>query len=284
MNERASPERDIRGSPAGLEQAMSVLIKVDLDQPPPVDELVRHVDSPDLYGQTGRGDWPEAALLLHRQLVSTRQIEVAWQAGELEITIRVFASSEDIDLALRLASAIALEHGRDVWVEGEAGIPPGELQARFDRRAWSATMAAGMRRLIERKGTVELSGPQRPAYLGPRVLAALDAGDSAEPFFRRAITWLRRVQWIEETEGYRAMGILEGRESGRTVAIWDPRYRAVLPLVDVVAIYHQDDHVAFAAARVPELVGDRATWLDDEQLLLEAMRDDEIDLLVSTVR
>lgn len=267
---------------------MSVDIRIELAEPPPLRELIPHVYGPDLCFrlQAGRGEWPQAAILMHRHLVSTRCTEVNWEAGALEITIRPFAAGEDFDVALTLAAAIGEINETEIWMEGESGIPPRDLRARIDPRRWQSAMAAGMRRLIEREGTMQLAGPRRSWYVGPRVLAELDAVESELPFYYRATERMRRVQWIDELDGYTAAETLTGELAGResTLAVWDPRDRVILPAVDLIAIQHSDDHAVVAAACIRDLAGSRASWLDEQQVLLEAMHEDEIERLFRAAR
>src|SRR5688572_11379103 len=90
---------------------------------------------------------------------------------------------------------------------------------------------SGTRALVhlirEGRGPMAMSGPNRSAYVGVRLLAELEAAGPPERLFERVLGTMRRVQW-DVPEGYRDAGVFEssgdGDGKGRAThfAVWLP--------------------------------------------------------------
>lgn len=210
--------------------------------------------------------WPDGIRHLFRDDVSTRTTEVTCSEAEFAIRMFSMASREDIALAVALAEYVA-EHAGVSTVSSETGgdMAPGELAALYTP-AWADRMTeSGYRVLSEMvrrgEGPMQVPGPRRSFYVGPRVLLQLPP-DHPE---QRLLEAIRHVQWIP----IRTAGTFETQSAltGKAIrlAMWLGE-EVVFPGVDYAAIGSvPPDVFMIPAARVAELAGERWTPIDEVQ-------------------
>jgi hypothetical protein len=168
------------------------------------------------------GPWPDSVLHFYRTGVSTRSVEVGYDAnqegGAFTVRIMTLSSPEDYDLALRFVAAAAGVLGVDVTAEdGEDSLPANELRGRYGAH-WVARMnrsgASAIAAIIgEQNGPVTLSGPQRPTHIGPNMLASVRASYPGDSLAAGLHALMRRVQWVDE--GYFVPGAWVGAAPDR---------------------------------------------------------------------
>ena len=219
---------------------MSCLLTLAPASPPPRDALVDALALPDLQ-VTARegGDW-DGVVHLARVGLSTRSTELSWKAGRFEVRVLSLAAPEDGALAVRaVEGAAALTGLSEVETELHGTIPVAELSRTHDAR-WIESLAASGARTVstlvrEGRGPIEIPGPMRSFYLGPRSLARL-AGP-LESLHHRLIEALRRVQWLEAQHPAASRFVARGDdgEGEFSFATWMGR-PIFLPAVDRVLI------------------------------------------------
>lgn len=255
---------------------MSTTISLPCRSAPRLHELIGLIDLPDLMHNSEQigPNWPRGSLVLYRRRVSTRTTEVSWAERNLNITIRALASAEDVELAVRFAESCSAAWTVPAVIECSKPFDADRIRDYFvgdwlDRMQESAAFMT--RKLAEREREITLPGPERGWYVGPRVLAELDAGDPAQPMHRRMVLAMCRVQWIHETDGYSAaskMGFRRPDGSEGTLAFWDPEKATLLPAVDLIGIYDGVGPILVTHSDAVRITRDRMQWLDERQFLL----------------
>lgn len=242
--------------------------------------------------------WPANGLRLCRVDRSTRTTDVDWQGGKngtLEVTISALASPDDCELALRVVETAARLAGAavvDAYYFGDVAV--GELR-RYHTADWmreqadSATGALAML-IREKGGPLAMPGPNRSCYIGPRLLAELEAAGPPEALSDRVLATMRRVQWGVPA-GFRDAGVFvsggadNGHKRETHFAVWLPGENLVLPLVDYVALRVTEGEVLMVPfAAVTELAGTHGALLDECQLLVRAFDGDDWKALVARAR
>lgn len=219
---------------------MSCLLTLAAASPPSRDALVEALALSDLQ-VTARegGDW-DGVVHLARVGLSTRSTELSWKDGRFEVRVLSLAAPEDGALAVRTIEVAAeLTGQREVETELHGTIPVAELAHTHDAR-WIESIAESGARTVatlirEGRGPLEIPGPMRSFYLGPRSLARL-AGP-LETLHHRLIEALRRVQWLEAQHPAASRFVARGDdgEGEFSFATWMGR-PIFLPAVDRVLI------------------------------------------------
>jgi hypothetical protein len=241
--------------------------------------------------------WPAGGLDVYREELSTRATEVRWHAGELTVVIHTFASPDDFALGLRLADAAAglvgdgagVRVGTDYFGE----VARAELHrlhgADFIHEQATSAVDAMASLVRERNGPVAIPGPKRSCYIGPRLLAELEAAGPARELPDRVLATLRRVQW-GLPPGFRDAGVFASRGDGAQgrethFAIWLPGQDLFFPYVDYVALRAaQGEVVMVPFSALPGLAGEHASPVDECQLLVRAVALDAWPELVARAR
>jgi hypothetical protein len=216
---------------------------------------------------------------LYRHGESARGVEVAYENGQLGVRIMTCSSRADYELGVALARGFG-----DATVAAE---DDGEIESYDD--AWIDRMVAwgpdAVMRMAE--SGCEMSGARRRFHVGPRLIAELRASGAADTLGARLLERFVRVQYVDE-EGYYAASTFEVTpRDGRppyTLAAWAPEVRYVFPAVERLGLVAEDGAVEIAHARGAELAGERWTWLDDKQALVEPIPDDEWEQLLRRAR
>jgi hypothetical protein len=262
--------------------------------PPPLAELLDAVNLADLrplaFSDAAR-EWPAKPLQLYRNLISCRAVELIYEAGVIRVTLRSMSALEDCQLAVALARAAARLVGA-VTVRPEAcnEIAPDELEE-FAATDWvRGQQESGARMtefLVGERGTMALPGAIRPWHVGTRVLGELRALSSDCPLHERMIQRMRHIQWIDQLQGYTAAAqfLTSDPNPGKriTLAIWQPTVRLLMPEAKHVVLDAnggQSEIVILPHQRFVELAGDRLTWLDECQTLVEPILETDVPSLM----
>jgi hypothetical protein len=219
---------------------MSYLLTLAVASPPSRDALVEALALSDLQ-VTARegGDW-DGVVHLARVGLSTRSTELSWKEGRFEVRVLSLAAPEDGALAVRAVEVAAELTGQsEVETELHGTIPVADLGRTHDAR-WLESLAESCARTVatlvrEGRGPIEIPGPMRSFYFGPRSLARL-AGP-VETLHHRLLAALRRVQWLEPQHPA-ASRFVARKSDGRgefSFAAWMGR-PLFLPAVDRVLI------------------------------------------------
>jgi len=219
--------------------------------------------------------WPDGIRHLYRYGVSTRTTEITCSDGEFAIRMFSMASREDVALAVALAEYVA-EHAGAATVSSELGgdLPPTELAA-FYSPEWADRMIesgyAVLSEMVRRgEGPMQVPGPRRSFFVGPRVLLQLPP----ERPEQRLLDAIRHVQWIP----IRTAGTFEAKSATSDkdirLAMWLGE-EVVFPGVEYACIGLDGTNVfLIPASRVAELAGERWTPIDEVQGIVGDCGDD----------
>jgi hypothetical protein len=235
--------------------------------------------------------WPERPLHFYLPSVSIRAIEAVWEDGTFQVRIMAFSGREEYDLAFALLERAAELFESDV--EPEDGEP---VAVERLREAYGPTWVEGQMSLFQvlpqmarqQGNTLQMMGPVRPFHLGPRLLGELEGAGPPEELPERIIELMRRVQYVDPEEYYCAGALrLEKRGGGKaiTLAAWGPNVRYLFPDVQYLAVIEgEQGHFMVPYRALPEIAGDRCTFLDEVQTLVEPFDDYEWADLVERAR
>jgi hypothetical protein len=273
-------------------------LQVAAREPPSWRALRDAVALPDLLfvpREPADESWPQGGVGLCREGRSTRTTEVDWQAGKLTIVIRALASSDDCDLALRVAEAAArLAGAASVEADYFGAVDVADLR-RLHTADWMREQAdSGARALAtlirDGRGPLSMPGPKRSCFIGERLLAELEAAGPPEALSDRVLATMRRVQW-NVPAGFREAGVFvsgggtNGHARETRFAVWLPGENLLFPRVDYVALRVTEGEIVMVSfAAVTELAGPRATLLDECQRLVSAVDGDDWTGLIARAR
>jgi hypothetical protein len=180
--------------------------------------------------------WPDGYVHVYLPGVSTRGIELHRDGGLLAVRLLTCSAPEEYELGVGLAAMTATLGGNQVTSEDGWELGPDEL--------------------------------------GRRLAAELTAAGPEDELPARLLAAMRRTQWTGEA--YYPASVLEltGKLTGKKVsfALWSAN-ACVIPDVELVMLHGTREEARLAVPRgtVPAFAGDRFTWLDEVQLLLEAV-------------
>jgi len=248
---------------------------------PVLEDLIDALDVPDLRSDAGAAGLVPGIYRFHREGVSTRFTEL--KVTEDSVAVRIFslASPEDVALAMRLVTELAiLGDIHEANAEG-MGVQPISTIEELHDAAWADAQAqSGLRVLramiAEGRGPMEMPGPKRGYFVGPRVLGELDAGGVAEAAHLRLIEEVRRVQWLPvRTAGTFLAKGPDGDDVKLAVWLGDEVVFPPVPYA-AVSVEHEGgarDVVLIDSSHVPQLAGDRWTYIDERQGLIREISD-----------
>ena len=222
--------------------------------------------------------WPSGIWHLFRHDVSTRTTEITCGGGEFAIRIFSMASREDVALAVALAEYVALHAGvAEVSSEQRGTMPPSELAGYYTADWADGQIESGHHAVSalvrDGKGPMEIPGPNRSFFVGPRVL--LQLGPVAPE--QKLLEAIRRVQWIPiRTAGrFTAHAKTDNREIRLAMWLGD---EVVFPGVEFAGVSDPNaekrEVFLIPSSRIAELAGERWTPIDEKQGILADFGDD----------
>jgi len=205
----------------------------------------------------------------------------------VEFVLPMLASPEDYSFSLQLADAIAAR-GERVRVDGKE-IPEDELSEfaadlAHKQLAFDVEMVA--EKISERK-TVMICAPCRVCYLGPNCWSRFSRSERTDTI-SEVIKLLRRAQNIED-EGYSPVPAVvvftKGWKDKVTVlASLKPGQKTALPAIETVELRGEGGRTVWLSpATLCERLGPSCEFLDERQLLVQAISPDQWTELVQPV-
>jgi hypothetical protein len=262
---------------------VSFTFSVATASPPPLASIVDRLGG-DLRFEEDQVDldaaaWPPMCVHLYRPGVSTRGVELCHAGGAVKVRLLVCSAPEDYQLGLGVVRAVAEPAGAPVRPADSGELDAGELGSRYGAEWVAGQVAASaevLAVLASERGQVTMRGPVRDFHVGKRLLDEL-RDRAGRRFAERLLDAFRRSQYVDSERYYEAHPIEVAAADGtRTleVAMWAPSSIGYLfAPVDYVFLMAREqdggDMLAVPFDAVPEIAGDRCTFLDERQLLVE---------------
>jgi hypothetical protein len=256
------------------------------------EEEAQEAEEEEASADEATDDWPGDFVHLYRAERSLRALELSWDDGTFQVRIMAFSSPEDYELALAIVGRAAEFYESEVTPEDGDAIPLGQFRRKYSQ-AWAAreieVLFEMLPKMLDKEtGTLQLMGAVRPFHLGQRLMGELRAAGPAEGLTDRIIEAMRRVQNVDQDEYYCASALrVEPRNGGKkfTVAAWAPGVRYLFPQVDYLAVIEPPSgHFLVPYKKLSAIAGDRWSWLDEEQTLVEPFEDEEWTALLERAR
>lgn len=230
-----------------------------------------------------------AIIHIYEPTRSARGVEVALNEGRVQVRFVVPSAPEDYLLGLRVIENTAKALGAKVEAEDEeTPFPASELRKRYGGGWVKEQTEGGLICLFEDdEGLHALSGPLRTVHIGKRLRSAF-RGLPEKERPKALFDLIRRAQYLDLDEWFQANAMLvrtkDGRE--RTVAAFGSDCNYLFPPVDFLAVLPrpadelEDSGEGEPAIEVPfdalpGLVGDHASFLDEQSLLVRGFSADE---------
>ena len=259
---------------------MSILFDIPTTSPPPMDVVLRGIDVGLMAARPvlpAAGAWPDGTTSLHLPRCSTRATELTWRAGSFTVKVFSLASESDWKLALRLVENVG--HWAAVAIDCDTfnTMTADELCQGIPGDTWRTQAKSGIRAVSalihEGRGPIEIPGPVRSFYVGPRMLDTLHGSDDEETVSRWMAAMLRLQYFGLDDDREHFAGLFEAQRPGGgesfQFVIWTPNLTCGLPAVPLVAIGGEDENdndVIFVPAdAVQSLAEGQWDWLDEKQ-------------------
>ncbi|MCA9589817.1 MAG: hypothetical protein KC657_31150 [Myxococcales bacterium] len=211
---------------------------------------------------------------------SAREVEVGFEEeGAFHVRILTCAARVDYELAMAFIDAIAKLTKGTIHPEDGDGVPWNERERAFGSEwidkmvEWGPKMVAD---IVEREGNMlSLRGPNRVFHFGRRLLAELRKSGDHHVFSERLLEMSVRLQWLEGTfeQPKPVLTLPRSRRdpaAGFTSIEWRPETRCFLPGGDYLAL-DAAEKMFVPYAKGPELAGDKWTYLDEVQAIVEPL-------------
>jgi hypothetical protein len=245
------------------------------------------VEHPKRAAQRPKDAWTAAtegmsSLLLYRRGVSTRPLELMVTPQGLSLNVPSCAAAEDLESAVILMAQMGELTGCRILLEEEE-LSPSQLLQRCNRDWVTKRLhdqAESIADLVAERGVVVMMGPVRPFHLGPRLLSQLRHAQVPEAFADRLVAAMRSTQWLPGN-WYTAHVMHVRTPSGRhefTAAVWGEGVDYIFPTVDYLVLASAGSgrrHLIVPFEVVPRIAGNRCRYLDELQLLVEAIAGSE---------
>jgi hypothetical protein len=226
--------------------------------------------------------WRDGYTHVYLPGVSTRAVELSRGAEDLEVRLLTCSAPQEYALALSLATAAAELSGTQVRAEDGWEGPAGAAGEHYGPAWVAGNVASGARIALgladNERGPIVMGGPVRDFHLGPRLAAELRAGGPEDGLPDRLLAAMRHTQWPGEWYYAASRIVVTGRRTGTkvTVAVWSG-IDCVIPDVELVVLHPPGEGGSPHVRResVPAFTGAHWSWLDERQLLLEAVPEDD---------
>jgi hypothetical protein len=223
--------------------------------------------------------WPGWRVHAYLPGRSVRSVELFHDGDSLDVRLMTNSAPEDHELGVTIAATAARLDGTTVTSEDGWELGPDELAVQFGPTWVADQVASGARiamTLAADRGPITMGGPIRDFHMGARLAAELRAAGPDDDLPERLVVTMRRVQWPGEDYYPASVFQTTGKESGATAtfAVW-AGVACIIPKVELVVLSGPGEHepVPVPLAAVAGLAGDRATRLDEFQLLLDGVPD-----------
>jgi hypothetical protein len=270
---------------------MSFSFYLDLPKPPPLGGLLEPIPYDILCVEEEEidpaDDWPEGYTHLFREHLSTCAVEIKRVTSRFQVRIMDFAAPEDYELALGVVEQLA-KWGQVETIEPEdlEPMPLAALQKRYGNQ-WIAEQVQSLFGMLpgmvakEKDASLQVPGPVRPFWIGPRLLKELMEAGPEKSLPERIIAAIRKVQYVDPEE-YFCAAVMEvsskTTDESFTVTAWGPGVRYLFPNVEYLAVIEDmegEEHFLVPYKAIHEIAGDYCSWLDEEQTVVEPFDDDE---------
>jgi hypothetical protein len=223
---------------------------------------------------------------MHRSGVSTRGVEVGYSEGQLSVRFLLLSSPEDYDLGFTILEQVAPRMGGMVQAEDGDPIPIESLRTEYGTEWIDSMLAVHAKHCMQQDlapgHVMSIQGPVRTVFFGARLRAELARG-AADTLVDRMLERIRYIQYIDLDDGCYVANVMRvappGRESFTTTA-WAPQVPYLFPKVDFLTMLRgAGAHITVPYEAVLELAGERARYLDDEQIHVEAIDGEDWDAM-----
>jgi hypothetical protein len=280
---------------------MSFSFYIAAPSPPDYETILDGLDYWDVHCEEDEGEesaregpWPEGSLHFYRDNVSTRGVEVTHEGGKFQVRILTLASPEDYELALRFVESAAVLLKQQVEPEDGETLPVEQLREQYTPQWVHEMIESGARaiRFLINDGdqTITSWGAHRAFHVGPRLLQELDEAGPPEEFPDRLLAKMLEVQNIDADEYYCANPMEAKRDDSEevafTFAVWGPGISYLMPDVQYVALIADEDvpPVFIEKENLPNVLNDGWSWLDEKQLLIDAVFEEDWVTVVERAR
>ena len=223
-------------------------------------------------------------LVLFRDRLSTRGVELLEGGDSLTARIPAFATPEDVTLGLQIAKASAeLLQSKVETLDGE--LEPAELLgAKLSEpmsRAQSGDLSA-LNAAASKGNTQLLPGAVRPFFIGPRLFGELGASTVHQGLFENVVAKFREVQWAH-LRGYQPATIIGLRKGATefTASAWAPGQAALFQPVDMLLLKAVGQPMRLPWAGLASVAQNRMQLLDEKQVLVDAFTEAEWPELIA---
>jgi hypothetical protein len=273
---------------------VSFSFHVPCERPPRFSTVVDAIGEPDwaVEEATPADDAFARSVFYHPYLRgrAARGIELGWDDDTFEVRILTCSSRADYELGVKTALVLARLANATVHPEGDEPLSIDSARAKYGDAWIDRMLVSGPPIVLQMaaKNGIVLSGPRRDFHIGPRFVSELRNRPSDMRPEEQLLDAMVRVQDVDEERWYPAsvMRVTPkqgGEDAAFTLAVWAPDVSYVFPSVELFAITSAEN-LLVPHEKGPELAGDRWTWLDEKNALVEKTPQREWDDFVTRAR
>jgi hypothetical protein len=273
---------------------MSYSMTVEVKQLPPVEAVlaalgpraIQCAEAPD-----GLSRWPRGIIHLHELGESTRGVELIIEDSEVRARMVSLANPADWQLAFDLLAAFAPR--RDARILGEDGTAAtvDALRSEFVE-VIERELGVGLITVLDMTARDDIeemtfNGAVRTVYIGSRIANEL-GGTAPDEALRRLLDLIRRIQYIER-EGFELvessdLGSLLGIPVEMRLSIWNPTAAQAFAPTRLLGLRTPAGNLYVPVEALPELLGPRFAWLDEQQFTIAPTPEAELPALHARAR
>jgi hypothetical protein len=213
----------------------------------------------------------------YRDEASCRAIEIEFWPGDKTYSIKTNhpASKEDWMLVRHVTESLARHFGAEI-TGGDTRCALEQFSKKHDEQWASDLSHFGARALLDcafGTGFAALDGAVRPFYFGERVKREVTSNHSGNDVYAELFRRIHETQYVGLE--YFAPKHYEIIGTKKKFVVIGPDVQAVTPYVDFISFPEEGSIVFVPYAALPQIVGERLTWLDEKQALIDPI--DESD-------